>query len=72
MESGMEMEIIQNGNYLTTGNDIRLEMEIIPAMVIRIKWKLQCSNGNGNYFKSENITGYYYQRFFFATTGQAY
>jgi len=27
-----------NGNYLTNGNGI--EMEIIPEMVIRIKWKL--------------------------------
>jgi hypothetical protein len=26
---------------LTNGNDIGMEMEIIPAMVIRIKWKLQ-------------------------------
>ena len=37
----MEIEIIcnGNGNYLTNGNG--LEMEIIPEMVIRIKWKLQ-------------------------------
>ena len=39
------MEIIWNGNgnYLTNGNYIRIEMEIISTMVglIRIKWKLQ-------------------------------
>ena len=31
------MEIIWNGNDLKNGNDI--EMEMIPEMVIRIKWK---------------------------------
>jgi len=39
----MEMEIIWNGNgnYLANENYIRMEMEIISTMVIRIKWKLQ-------------------------------
>ena len=38
-----------------------MEIEIIPAMVIRIKWKLEGlkwkQNGNGNYFHNGNITG---------------
>ena len=43
MESRMAMGIIWNGNgnYLSNGNDIEMEMEIISALVIRIKWKLQ-------------------------------
>ena len=36
-------------------------MEMIPAMVTRIKWKLQGfkwkQSDNVNYFKDENITG---------------
>jgi len=41
----MEVETIWNGDYLTNGNSIEMEMEITPEMVIIINGNYKVSNG---------------------------